>query len=56
MDSQPKTRQDKKKNQKKKARPETLGTGKGARAKLVNLEKATTTAVSVAKPNNKQKT
>lgn len=41
MDSQPKTRQEKKKNQKQKAKPQILGTGKGARAKLENLEKAT---------------
>ena len=47
MDSQPKTRQEKKKNQNKKARPNTLGTGKGTRNKLANLEKAAT-AVSSA--------
>lgn len=41
MDSQPKTRQEKKKNQKQKAKPQSLGTGKGARNKLANLEKAT---------------
>lgn len=40
MDQQPQTRQEKKKHQGKKGRPEQLGSGKGARAKLANLEKA----------------
>lgn len=43
MDQQPKTRQEKKKHQGKKGRPEQLGSGKGARAKLANLEKAAAT-------------
>jgi hypothetical protein len=40
MDPQPKTRQESKKNQSKKGRPEKLGSGKGTRIKLANLEKA----------------
>jgi hypothetical protein len=40
MDKEPKTRQESKKNQGKKGRPEKLGTGKGTRIKIANLEKA----------------
>jgi hypothetical protein len=40
MDQQPKTRQESKKNQGKKGRPEKLGSGKGTRIKIANLEKA----------------
>lgn len=40
MDQQPKTRQESKKDQRKKGRPEKLGTGKGTRVKMANLEKS----------------
>jgi hypothetical protein len=41
MDQQPKTRQETKKNQGKKGRPEKLGTSKGVRAKEANQLKNT---------------
>jgi hypothetical protein len=44
MDKDPKTRQESKKNQGKKGRPEKLGTGKGTRIKLANLERAAAAA------------
>ena len=40
MDNIPKTRTESKKNQKQKARPDKLGTSKGARIKAANLEKS----------------
>jgi len=50
MDQQPKTRQENKKNQGKKGRPDKLGSGKGTRIKLANLEKSNARKEQSTKP------
>ncbi len=52
MEYTPKTRGESKKNQKQKARPDKLGTSKGARIKTANLEKTVAAAKKPISPEN----